>query len=79
MLLVALGQGSSTNMKIQELVIFLKTLYFVFTIKTGAVVNFICATAKPVIYTRRSRPRGCLQEGGQRDDAMPQKGIEEEK
>ena len=51
----------------------------VFTIKIGAVVFFICATDPTVIYMRRSRPRGCQQEGGQRDDAKPQKGIKEEK
>ena len=78
MLLVALGQGFSTNKKTTELVIYLKTL-LLFTTKICAAVLFICATDTTVIYMRRSRPRGCQEEGGQRDDAKPQKGIEEEK
>ena len=65
MLLVALGQGFSTTKKTTVLVISLKTLYF-------------CATRTIVIYTRRSRPRGCQEEGGQRDDVRPQKRVERE-
>jgi len=78
MLLVALGQGFSTNKKTTELVIYLKTL-LLFTTKICAAVLFICATITPVIDMRRSRPRGCHQDRGQRDDAKPQKGIKEEK